>query len=85
MCASLADLAIVPMGDDGLDERVFATIDRELWHGEKLWWLNLSRCRACEQHWMIAQEERIYDVHFMKRIDPATSRAMMVGHWPDVS
>jgi hypothetical protein len=82
-CATLPDLAAVPMGgDDGLDERVFATIERIRHHGESLWWLNLSRCNACGQNWMIAQEERIFDEYFLKRIGNAEAEAILIGRWP---
>lgn len=46
-CHSLADLAVVPMGGDGLDERVFATLEKICDHGGDLWWLYLSKCSAC--------------------------------------
>lgn len=82
-CASLPDLAAVPMGGDGLDERVFATVENVVDHGGDAWWLHLSQCRACGQHWMIAQEERIFDEHFMRRltVDEA-SRILSVSDWP---
>lgn len=56
------------MGGEGLDERVFATVDNVLDHGGGAWWLHLAQCRACGQHWMIAQEERIFDEHFLRRL-----------------
>jgi len=71
------------MGGDGLDERVFATIETVVEHGGDAWWLHLSRCRACGQHWMIAQEERIFDEHFLRRltIDEA-NRIFSRAEWP---
>lgn len=82
-CESLPDLAAVPMGGDGLDERVFATIETVVEHGGDAWWLHLSRCRACGQHWMIAQEERIFDEHFLRRltVDEA-NRITDRAEWP---
>lgn len=82
-CASLPDLAAVPMGGDGLDERVFATVENVVNHGGDAWWLHLSQCCACGQHWMIAQEERIFDEHFMRRltVDEA-NRILSVSDWP---
>lgn len=68
-CLSIRDLAAVPMGGDGLDERVFATLARVKDHGGDRWWLYLSKCGACGQHWMVAQEERIFDEYFLKRLD----------------
>jgi hypothetical protein len=67
-CRSLADLSVVPMGGDGLDERVFATLERTRDHGGALWWLYLSKCSACGQGWLVAQDERIYDNYYLKRL-----------------
>lgn len=71
------------MGGDGLDERVFATIDTVRSHGGAAWWLDLSQCRACGQNWMIAQEERIFDEYFMRRLDvDQAKRISSDGEWP---
>lgn len=82
-CAALPDLAAVPMGGDDLDERVLATIENVVDHGGDAWWLYLSQCRACGQHWMIAQEERIFDEYFLRRltVDEA-NRISANGEWP---
>ena len=83
-CHVLDDLAVVPMGGDGLDDRVFATLDQILDHGQDLWWLYLSRCHGCGQHWLVAQEDRIYDIFFLKRVTPETAEAIIaLGEWPD--
>jgi hypothetical protein len=80
----LDDLAVVPMGGDDLDERVFATLDPILDHGQDLWWLYLSLCHGCRQHWLVAQESRIYDIFFLKRVAPETAEAIIEsGKWPD--
>ena len=82
-CASLPDLAAVPMGGAGLDERVFATVESVVDHGGDAWWLHLSKCCACGQHWMIAQEERIFDEHFLRRLTVDEARRITVEHeWP---
>lgn len=84
MCATLDDMAVVHMGGDGHDERVFATIELVRWYGDNLWWLKLSRCTACGQDWMIAQEERIYDDYYVKRLEPAEAKAIVAREiWPD--
>lgn len=71
------------MGGDGLDERVFATVGIVTDHGGDAWWLHLSRCRACGQHWMIAQEERIFDEHFLRRLTiEEANRISAHGEWP---
>lgn len=83
-CRLLRDSDVVPMGGDGLDERFFATVERIADHGGRQWWLYLSRCNACEQHWLVAQEERIYDDFFIKRMSPDEARTILTdGKWPD--
>jgi hypothetical protein len=71
------------MGGDGLDERVFATVENMIEHGGAAWWLYLSRCRACGQHWMIAQEERIFDEYFLRRLTVDQANSISVNaEWP---
>lgn len=71
------------MGGDALDERVFATVENVVDHGGDAWWLHLSQCRACGQHWMIAQEERIFDAHFMRRLSvDEADRISRHAEWP---
>jgi hypothetical protein len=83
-CMTLSDTAVVPMGGDGLDNRFFATIEQVRPYGRDLWWLRLSRCRVCGQNWMIAQEERIYDDHFLKRLNVDEARSIVDNDsWPD--
>ena len=83
-CNALPDLAAVPMGGDGLDERVFRTVERIADHGGDLWWLYRSKCTACGQDWLVAQEERIYDDYFMKRMTNAEVEAIQrENRWPD--
>ncbi len=82
-CPSIRDLAGIPMGGDGLDERVFATIENVLEHGGDLWWLRLSMCSVCGQNWMIAQEERIFDEYFLRRLGDEEARQISSeGRWP---
>ncbi len=71
------------MGGDGLDARIFATVETVRWHGGDQWWLHHAKCSACAQDWLIAQEERIYDEHFMRRLGPEEVQAIDAGQWPD--
>jgi len=83
-CQDLADLAVIPMGGDGLDERVFTTVKRLMDHGKGAWWLYLSRCEACGQHWLVAQEERIFDDYFLRRLAEDEAQSVISEHqWPD--
>ncbi len=83
-CSSLADLAVVPMGCEGLDEKVFLSLETVREHGGKAWWLYLSKCRVCSQGWLVAQDDRIYDDFFMRRVSPAEAQGIIHGgSWPD--
>lgn len=83
-CSSLPDLAVIPMGMDGLDERVFASLETSKEHGGDQWWLFVANCLTCSQSWMIAQDSRIYDNYYMRRLEPVV-RLAIVEHsqWPD--
>lgn len=71
------------MGGDGLDKRVFETFENVVDHGGDAWWLHLSQCRDCGQHWMIAQEERIFDVHFLRRLTGGEANSVAIeAEWP---
>jgi hypothetical protein len=73
------------MGDvEGMDERVFETLDLVRNYGDEKWWLYVSNCRACEQYWMVAQEERIHDNYCLRRIDrKALTEIIEHSRWPD--
>jgi hypothetical protein len=81
-CLSIPDLAAVPMGCGGLDERIFATVKRVCNHGDDLWWLYLSICSVCGQNWMVAQEEQIYDEYFLRRLGEEDAGHITAGQWP---
>ncbi|WP_066795571.1 hypothetical protein [Sphingomonas soli] len=83
MCATLDDRAVLAMGGE-LDEQFFETVGNAGDHGGDQWWLHLGRCAACGQHWLIGQEERIYDCICLRRLsfqeaEEITGR----GEWPD--
>jgi hypothetical protein len=73
------------MGDaDGLDERIFATLNLVLNYGGDKWWLYISKCHVCGQNWMVAQEERIHDNYFLKRIESDAVQAITEqSNWPN--
>ena len=83
-CATLGEFAVVGMGDsEGRDERVLATIGRVVDHGGDQWWLYASRCSVCAQNWMIAQDERIHDNYYLRRLSSDQMRTIVEqGKWP---
>ncbi len=83
-CLLLPDLAVIPMGCDGLDKRFFATVQGIRSYGRNLWWLHLSHCKVCGQNWLIAQEERIYDDYMIKRLtEEEANQIVNTDKWPD--
>ena len=83
-CLTLPDLVVVPMGGDGQDERVFCTLENVREHGGQQWWLYLSACIQCLQSWMVAQDERIYDNYYLRRLSVESRDAIVEqGQWPD--
>ena len=84
-CNEIGDFAVIGMGaHDGLDDRVFATIKRDVRHGGDQWWLDAGTCAKCRQHWMVAQEERIHDNYCLKRITESEFRGIVdQNDWPD--
>lgn len=83
-CATLGEFAVVGMGGiERRDERIFASLKRIADHGGDQWWLYLSRCSACQTNWMVAQEERIHDNFYLRRLSPDVAKAIVEqGHWP---
>ena len=83
-CSALGDFAVVGMGDsEGRDKRILATLEPMFDHGGEQWWLYTSRCSVCETDWMIAQEERIHDNYYLRRLSATDMQAILEnGQWP---
>lgn len=83
-CSTLNDFAVVGMGDsEGRDQQVFSTLVEVANHGGGAWWLYASRCSVCGQDWMVAQEERIHDNFYLKRLSAAEMKTIgEQGAWP---
>jgi hypothetical protein len=72
------------MGGDGQDERVFATLDQVRDHGGEQWWLYASKCAECGQGWLVAQDERIHDNYYLKRLTAEALRGIVDDNiWPE--
>src|SRR4051794_9844278 len=54
-CITLPDLTVVDMGEH---DQVFETLEEEVRRGQPFWWLSAYRCSACDDWWLVAQEER---------------------------
>jgi hypothetical protein len=82
-CASIRDISAIPMGGDFYFERVFQTLDRVVEYGSGKWWLYISKCTACGTVWLVAQDDRIYDDFFLRRISDEDLAAAQSGMWLD--
>ncbi|HJO64841.1 MAG TPA: hypothetical protein QF469_05825 [Sphingomonas sanguinis] len=85
LCPSLPDLAHISMGDHrGRDEQFVEAVKVLLNAGLSQWWLYLGQCGSCQQNWLLAQEERIYDEHLLVKISQERADAALdAGKWPD--
>lgn len=51
--------------------------------GAPQWWLDLRVCPSCEQHWLVAQEERLNDVWIMRKLSQTEASAIDTqDQWP---
>jgi hypothetical protein len=79
-CLEMRDLQVVPMGEH---ERRLKTAEAVERHGEPLWWLEIDRCSACGQWWLLAAEERQNDNYCLRRMtDVEAERVLAGGPWP---
>lgn len=80
-CIELSDVAVVAMGEEHVD--VFRSIEETKKRGDPYWWLWLGRCHACNQWWLVAQEERQNDVFCMRRLAESEAAAVVdENRWP---
>ena len=83
LCSDLPDETHIPMGCDDLDQQFFATVERVKDHGGNQWWLYSAKCKACGQDWLVAQEERIFDVYYLIKLCPADANLIEdKNEWP---
>jgi hypothetical protein len=81
-CPKIASIVAIPMGGDWYFERVFEPLEQVAVYGPDKWWLYISRCKQCRTNWLIAQDERIYDDFFMRRITDGQVANAKVNKWP---
>lgn len=82
-CPTIRDMSAIPMGGDFYFEKVFEPLEEVATYGPDKWWLYISRCRSCGTNWLIAQDDRIYDDFFMKRLTDAEVERAKAGEWPE--
>jgi hypothetical protein len=79
-CIELSDLAVVDMGKH---EGVFRSICEVKRRGQPQWWLWLGHCIACNQGWLVAQEERQNVIFCMRKLAEPEARAVVdENRWP---
>lgn len=85
ICKSLSDSSHIAMGcADGLDDDFFETVKNVKDYGPSKWWLYMAQCTGCQQNWLVAQEERIFDEYFLVRLNQTQSRGIIENNiWPE--
>ena len=80
-CIELSNLAVVGMGEEG--DNILKSVHKVIDRGEPFWWLYLSKCKECNQYWLIAQEERINDIYCLYRQDKKNANEIINNKiWP---
>ncbi len=72
------------MGGDFYFEKVFEPLEVIASYGPTKWWLYISRCDRCHTSWLVAQDDRIYDEFFMKRLTDVEVKKAKAGQWPEL-
>jgi hypothetical protein len=81
LCGELQDLCDIGMG---YDDDAFRTLDKRADFGEDCWWLSLFTCSSCKQDWLVASEQRIYDVWLLKRLESEAAQQIIARRlWPE--
>lgn len=80
-CIELRDLAVVELSDAHQD--IFRTLDEIKRRGAAIWWLSFQQCRACDEPWLVAFEERQNDIFCLRRLRPEQGAAILAeDRWP---
>ena len=83
-CKYYDDFCIVNMTGDTCPQFFdkFRTIRKR---GEQYWWLDIRKCKICEQNWLVAQEERTNDIFCLNRLnDKQVNDIIKNNVWPVV-
>ena len=70
------------MGGDWFFEAFFATQNTISKPQTDQWWLYISHCNICDTNWLVAQEERIHDMFYVKRVSDQIVQDANNGRWP---
>lgn len=81
-CLKIKEMSAIDMGFDGYFEIVFEPLQEVVRYGEEKWWLSISNCSVCRTNWLVAEDQRIYDAYFMKRINGEAVALAQSGQWP---
>lgn len=87
LCRSAVSCSCTAYSDLAVDELVAPvpakSFSRLRERGSEFWWLSLNKCLNCQQHWLVAQEERLNDVFVLKRVSNTVASAILrEGRWP---
>ena len=67
-----------------MDALVLASFKTVEAHGGNQWWLSIATCEVCRQDWMVAQDERIYDNFYLRRLTKEIKQDIVEWSlWPE--
>jgi len=67
-CEHWDDLCIVNMTSDTCPH-FFDKFEDIVRKGQPQWWLSVRKCKKCNEHWLVAQEERTNDIFCLNRLN----------------
>ena len=83
-CDQWENLCIIEMDKDTCDY-IFDVMEKLKKRGEPYWWLSLSRCKICNEFWLIAQEECIIDSFCLNRLNLKQANDIIENDiWPNI-
>ena len=83
-CKGGDGLIAIRMGDpDGADVRMLEALDQFKAHSGRQWWLYAATCKNCEKSWLVAEESRIHDNHYLRELsDQERAKIVEEDEWP---
>ncbi len=82
-CIERNNLSIIGMGSE--DDDIYFNYEKIKDRGNPYWWLFISKCKYCNEYWLIAQEERHNDDYCLFRLDLEKINDIINNDkWPNV-
>ena len=83
-CDQWENLCVIEMTKNTCDY-IFDIMEELKKRGGPYWWLYLSKCKICNEYWLIAQEERIIDSFCLNRLNLKQANDIIENDiWPNI-